>query len=441
MMRQLYIIVCTLLLATFSSTLDADIVRDWNNVVLDTIRDDGAPPPQASRTLAMTHIAMYDALNSIDRQYSPYKVDLTAPLNTSHEAAAASAAHSVLTSLYPAYSSVYDAALLQSLSVIPDGQSKLDGISLGQYVAGEIVNWRASDGSNNVVTYTPGTGQGQWRPTPPGYAPALLPQWGQVTPFAIPYGSVYRIDGPPALDTVAYAQDHNEVKLLGDKNSLARTPEQTEIAYFWESKKGTATPPGHWNQIAQVVSLSEGNDLMQNARMFALLNISLADAAIAAWDCKYEFDFWRPITAIREIDENINPLITPVSDWEPLLATPPFPECVSGHSTFSGAGAKALERFFGRDDIPFTVGSDDLPGIYRYYGSFSEAAIESGLSRIYGGIHFEFSDMPAIDMGYNIGDYAFDNYMQPVVPEWSSFWLAGSALLGIPVLRSRRRSR
>lgn len=431
-------IVCLSITFSFSGTVGADPVLDWNNIALDSIRSDATSPPQASRMLAMMHAAMYDAVNSIDRNCNPYKIDIAAIPGTSREAAAASAAHGILTSLYPSYTATYDAALALSLSAIADGQSKLDGIALGQYVAGEIVNWRSSDGSANTVPYTPGTEPGQWRPTPPGYAPALLPQWGDVTPFAIEDGSQFRIHGPPALSSLEYAQDYNEVKTLGEKNSSERSADQTEIARFWEGAKGTATPPGHWNQIAQVIALNEGNTLSQNARMFALLNVSLADAAIAAWDAKYEFDLWRPITAIREADILTNPLTVPIPDWEPLLTTPPFPECVSGHSTFSGAAAKVLARFYDRDDISFIAGSDDLPGVFRSYSSFSEAAIESGRSRIYGGIHFEFSDMPAINMGYSIGDYAFDNFMQPVVPEFSSLWLAATGILSFSLLRRKR---
>lgn len=204
----------------------------------------------------------------------------------------------------------------------------------------------------------------------------------------------------------------NQTKVLGRVDSMWRTPEQTEIARFWGYGPGTATPGGHWNQIAQVVAESEGNTLSENARMFALLNLALADAAIVSWDCKYTFNYWRPITAIQLADTDGNPLTSPDPAWMPLLETPPFPEYTSGHSTFSGAAAVALSAFFGHDRVRFSVGSDDLPGVFRTYSGFWDAALESGISRIYGGIHFMSANQYGLMTGAKTGAYVSFNYLR-----------------------------
>lgn len=231
-----------------------------------------------------------------------------------------------MVNLYPAQTATFDTQLALSLAEVADGQSENDGVALGQYVADQILAWRSTDGSSNVVSYTPGSEPGDWQPTPPGFVPGLLPQWPDVTPFAIASGDQFRPGGPPALDSAEYATELNQVKELGSINSTTRTADQTEIARFWADGAGTFTPPGHWNQIAELVALAQGNTLSENARLFALLNIAEADAAIVAWDAKYEYDFWRPVTAIRQADTDGNPDTIGDPNWEPLLVTPPFPE-------------------------------------------------------------------------------------------------------------------
>jgi membrane-associated phospholipid phosphatase len=234
-----------------------------------------------------------------------------------------------------------------------------------------------------------------------------------VTPFALESGSQFRPLAPPALRTGNYAREFEEARVLGAIDSLERTVDQTEIALFWGYGPGTATPPGHWNQVAHAVAADQGNSLAENARLFALLNIALADAAIVSWDSKYVYNYWRPITAIRLADSDGNAKTAPYPVWSPLLETPPFPEYTSGHSTFSGAAAVTLALFYGRDRIPFSVGSDDLPGVYRFYGGFWEAAAESGMSRIYGGIHFMSANRHGLLTGARTGRYVFHNFLSP----------------------------
>jgi membrane-associated phospholipid phosphatase len=296
------------------------------------------------------------------------------------------------------------------------GTARINGAawSWGESVADEILFWRASDGSDEVEAPPDNDLKpGVWRPTPPGLLPYLLPQWGFVTPFAIPSGNFFRPDGPPSVKSLEYAREYNELKLLGEKDESTRSPEQTEIALFWADGAGTVTPPGHWNVIAQNVAIARGNTLQQNARLFALLNVAMADAAIGAWDAKYHYNFWRPVTAIREGGTDGNPATEPDSDWESLIVTPPFPEYISGHSTFSGAAATVLSLFYGTPRIRFTTGSDALPGVVRKFSGFFEAAYEAAVSRMYGGIHFRSANEDGLKTGFAVGGWTFTHIMRP----------------------------
>lgn len=396
--------------SAFVSTKGTDVVLDWNATLLNAVATDNTAPPVAARNMAMVHVAIYDAVNAIDQTHSDYYVDAVAPQGASREAAAVAAAHRILVNLYPTQTATFNTQLALSLAEVADGQSENDGVALGQFVADQILDWRSTDGSSNLVDYTPGTEPGDWQPTPPGFLPALLPQWFDVTPFAITSTDQFQPDGPEALDSAKYATEFNQVKELGSIDSTTRTDDQTEIAKFWADGPGTFTPPGHWNQIAESVALAQGNTLSENARLFALLNIAQADAAIVAWDAKYEYDLWRPVTAIQQADTDGNPDTIADPNWEPVLVTPPFPEYVSGHSTFSGAADAVLTSFFG-DNLSFTTGSLSTPGISRSFNSFSEAASEAGMSRIYGGIHFDSGNEDGLAAGRALGNYVAENFL------------------------------
>ncbi|MBW4494493.1 MAG: phosphatase PAP2 family protein [Oscillatoria princeps RMCB-10] len=400
----------TLTRAHFLPTPEGDAVLDWNQTLLNAVKQDKTAPPLASRNMAMVHAAIYDAVNAIEQTGEIYRVEANAPESASAEAAAVAAAHRVLVNLYPQQTATFDTALQASLAEIPDGKAETDGVNLGKSVADQIVQWRSADGANATVQYAPGTDPGEWEPTPTGFAPALLPQWPNVTPFAMTEGDQFRPDGPPELDSDEYTAELNQVKELGGSNSTARTAEQTEIAQFWADGAGTYTPPGHWNEIAQDVSLQQGSTLAENARLFALLNIAIADAGIVAWDAKYTYDFWRPITAIQQAESDSNPQTAGDPTWTPLLATPPFPEYVSGHSTFSGAADAILTSFFG-ENINFTTESAGLPEVRRSFESFTQAASEAGMSRIYGGIHFPSANEDGLAAGKALGEYVFDNFL------------------------------
>jgi hypothetical protein len=425
---------------TTSGATHADVITFWNEALLEAVRNEPQGPLKASRAMAMVHAAMYDAVNSVDRKYYPYHAQFEAALGTSKEAAAAAAAHRVLTHLFPAQQTSFDSALVQSLAGLSDGSGKASGISLGKKHGDSIIILRANDGSNVEKPYSPGTNPGEWRPTPPDFTSALAAGWGNVTPFSMLGGSQFRPPAPPTLRSAEYATAFNEVKALGAVDSPIRSQEQTEIGYFWAyDRYNMGTPLRLYNQITQTIATDEGNTLEENARLFALVNIAMADAAIASWDAKYIYNFWRPITAIREADLDGNPFTEADPDWTPLGApggglvpdfTPPFPSYTAGHSVFGAATFETLANFYDTDDISFTISSDELPGVFRTFDSFSAASEENGLSRIYLGVHWSFDNTFGLMTGNQVANWVFANQLQPV-PEPSTFVLFSIGLLGL----------
>jgi hypothetical protein len=402
----------------------ADAVLDWNDVLIDTIRATGGPPCPIARVGAMVHAAMYDAVNSIERTHEPYKFSLPAAPGASAEAAAAAAAHRVLVHLFPARAAAYDAALAASLAAVPDGAAETDGIALGRSIADLLIAERADDGTDTTPPYTPGSLPGEWRPTPPDFtSPPFSPGWGGTRPWTMASGDQFRPAGPAGYASLAellaspeYAAQLDEVKALGSSDSVTRTAYETETAFFWANDvDGTFKPPGHLNYITQVVSRDRGLSLAENARLFALINIAMADAGVLAWDMKYEtsIDLWRPVTAIREAGDDGNPATDPVADWEPLNPfTPPFPAYISGHATFGAVHAAVMRRFFGTDEVTFRITSDDTPGVFRTYTRFSDAALENGRSRIFLGVHYQFDADDAYSAGTSLGEYVSDGHLR-----------------------------
>lgn len=393
-------------LAALANVAHADIVTDWNETFLRAVRNETTPPGLAARNLAILHVAIYDAVNVITRTHRPYRFQVQSNSEGSIEAAAAAAAHEIAVHLYPSRKAEFDSLLAKGLAAITNDFERTNGVRLGEQAAEAILFWRRDDGASTTVSYIPSAKPGHWRRTPPYFRPPEMPQWRFVKPFAMTNGAQFRPPPPPALDSQRYAADMNEVLRLGGSDSRERTGEQTQIAQFWSDFSYTATPPGHWNSIARVAALDRKLSLEENARLFALLNIALADAAIACWDAKYAYDFWRPVTAIQQADPK----------WMPLLPTPPFPEYPSGHSTFSGAAAVVLANFFGTDKVDFTVGCDALPGVTRSYHSFQATAEEIGRSRIYGGIHFRTADENGRAVGAALGADVVEQFLRPISP-------------------------
>jgi membrane-associated phospholipid phosphatase len=406
----------TILVLLLSATLPAlaDPVIEWNALMLEAIRNESTPAPLAARNLAILHASMFDAVNSITRLFEPYFTYADAPAGASAEAAAASAGYNCLAYLYPSQAAVFNASLDAYLNNTGDTQSRSNGLYVGQQTALALLVARQSDGASTTATYIPSYNPGDWQRTPPFFRPPDLPQWPQVTPFAMTNGAQFRPQGPPALTSTQYAQDYNLTKDYGSLNSTNRTAEQTIIAQFWSDFNFTITPPGHWNLIAENVSTNLGCSLVQNSRLFALLNLALADAGIAAWDAKYTYNSWRPITAIWQGDLDGNPDTSNDTNWVSLLTTPPFPEYISGHSTFSGAASTILAAVLHSNDVPFSVGSDALPGTIRSYTNLALAAEEIGMSRIYAGIHFLSADLDGLATGRAVAGYVSRNFLAPL---------------------------
>ncbi len=445
-----------------------DVVMEWNAVAIEAAKRDyaiGAPglqfgPTRTSRVLAIESIAVFDAVNAIDRSCAPFLVtDVHASAGASIEAAAAQAAYDTLSALYPhslypdLKPSLLDPTLAADLARIAPGPAR-QGIAVGHAVAQEVLADRANDGSQidavgQPNTYVYGDLPGQWRADPlhSDFEP-LTPDWGKVTPFAVRSAGQFGAPPPPSITSKEYADAFEEVKAIGGDGvhtPTIRTPEQTIIGLFWgyDVQPGLCAPIRFYNQIAEVLSKQEGLTEIQNARFFALINVALADAGITVWNDKFRYNFWRPITAIRENDPGTgptglgsgNPYLVGQGDptWQPLGApadnhngtnfTPPFPSYVSGHAGFGGAVFEMMKDYFGTDNIHFTVVSDEFntitidqngqprPLIPRSFDSFSQAAEENGQSRIYLGIHWSFDKVQGIKSGGEIADWVFTHFM------------------------------
>jgi len=393
--------------------LSTDPVLQFNEAVLSAIRTDRPTIGFVTRGLAIVHAAIYDAVNAIDHTSTVFHVPADAPADASPEAAAAAAGLFAAAALFPTHLDLFQATFQSALANVPEGQAREDGIAVGRFVAEQTLIWRATDGANAFVPYTPGNTPGDWRPTLPVFAPAQTPQWPFVTPFALDRGSQFRPPAPPALTSAEYTATYNEVKNIGRIDSSVRTPEQTEIARFWEAKAGTPQIAGYWNVIAENVAQSQGDTLDENARLFAELNVALADDAIAFFDAKYTYNRWRPITAIRLADETGNPKTIPDPDWLPLLNTAPHPSWLSAHGATSGAAATVLANFFGTDNIRFSLTSEDLPDVTHSFPSFSSAANEAMDSVLFAGTHFRVDNVAGHALGQSVAQFVSTNFFRP----------------------------
>src|SRR2546426_779855 len=406
---RLVAVVCVGLAATFlSAAIKADVVTDWNETTLatqDAIAGAIRTPP-AARALAMVHVAIFDSVNAIDRKYPPYVVAPLADRNASQEAAAAAAAHAVLVSLYPSRQATLDAAYAASLALIPDSSSKTEGISVGESVAALILALRSADGSAVTLPYTLPPGPGIYQPDPA----ALFVAWGRVTPFALKSGSQFRAEGPPALSSDQYAADYNEVKHVGALDSVTRTPDQTQAALFW-----TPNMQIMCNDIARIAATAHQNSLIENARLFALLNLAIADTAIAAIDTKYTYNFWRPREAIHAGDADGNDDTIADPTWTPLVYIGVHPDYISQHSAVGGAAARVLTRFFGTDHFRFSITTSTAPGgVFRSYESFSQAAQENANSRVWLGAHFRAACEDGLKQGKHVANYVVHHFLRPL---------------------------
>jgi len=389
----------------------ANPVVEWNRSLLTIVRTPGAQPATVhpTRSFAILHAAIYDAVNSIAKRHTPFLIRLVGiPRNASQEAAAVAAAHRVLVTLYPQFQTQLDAQLAQDLNQIEDGERKIEGVRVGETVADGILGLRANDGSGATpVAFVPGNAPGDYQLTPPNFAPAQFTHWSQVTPFTLERARQFRPGPPPALTSNVYSNAFNEIKANGIVNSTAATADQALTGRFWNGPI-----QNYWNEIAQTASEAHGLNTAETARLFALLDLTLADSVIAFYDAKYTFKLWRPVTAIQRADTDQNPATTADSNWSPEVGrTAPDPSYPGAHGVISQAGAVVLASFFHHDRFNFTVTSEVLPGVNRSFTSFSGAATEASLSRIFAGQHFRFDQAAGQKLGHDVANFVVRNFL------------------------------
>jgi hypothetical protein len=396
-----------------SSSQTVNPVVQWNKNLLVIVRTPGVQPAtmHATRSFAMMHTAIYDAVNAIERTHKPYLVHLERQRqDASEDAAADSAAHEVLVKLYPTQKSTLDAQLQNSLAEIPDGQEKTAGIGIGQTVADRILALRSTDGANaGPIPYVFGSAPGDYQSTPPNFpAQPQLTQWSRVTPFAIKCADQFRPGPPPALTSDTYSAAFIQIKSLGMNNSTTATADQQLIGQFWNG-----AIQNYWNEIAQTASLAHHLTTAENARLFAKLNISLADSVIAFYDAKYTYNRWRPVTAVRAADTDGNPETILDATWLPEGGknTAPDPSYPGAHAAISAAAVEVLRSFFKKDDFSFNVTSEVLPGVERSFTKFSAAFEEASFSRVLAGQHFSFDEEAGQHLGAQVADFVDDNFL------------------------------
>lgn len=395
-----------------ASSQQVNSVIEWNRTLLTIVRTPGAQPPtvHSTRNFAILHAAIYDAITNIEPHFNPYVVHLPElPRNASTVAAADAAAHDVLVSLYPTFRASLDAELQQDLARLPADERTNQGIAVGQNIAAQLLAIRANDGASATPPpYVPGTQPGDYQLTPPNFASADFTQWPQVTPFALTKADQFRPASPPVLTSSDYTKVFDEVKALGFISSTTRTTEQTQIGMFWNGNI-----QDFWNEIAQTAALNHHLGLENSARLFALLNISLADTTIAFFEAKYTYNFWRPVTAIQLAGSDGNPETDPNPAWFPLpTKTAPDPSYPGAHSAISKAGATVLTFYFG-NAFTFDVTSESLAGVTRHFMSFSAAAEEAGLSRIYSGQHFRSDHVAGKALGMRVAEFVDNSILLP----------------------------
>jgi hypothetical protein len=408
-------LVAAAFVSIFTGTLRADEVSDWNRNMFKAGL--AATPPTTplvmSRVAAIVQASVFDAVNGIERRYAPIHVDFAAPSGASVRAAAVQAAYASLVRLYPAQTSTFDAERAASLAGISSGaaaehsESIARGIEWGQTVADAIWAWRSTDGFTPAPPpFLGGPAIGEWRPTPPAFASGAGPQFAYMTPWVIASPSQFRPGGPPALNSAKYTEVFDETKMMGSLTSPSRTADETLFSLFWNA----STASYYWDQVALELGAERHTTLSENARLLGLVNVAMADAAIGCWEAKYHYVFWRPVTAIPLAASDGNPDTAADPSWMPLFATPAHPEYPSGHSCVSSAAAAVLEDYFG--DRAFSVTSDVMVGVTRFFTSFSDALDEVKDARVFAGIHFRTACDDGQTLGTDVAAYVLGHSFQ-----------------------------
>jgi membrane-associated phospholipid phosphatase len=388
-------------------------VIDWNKTLLAIVRTKGAQSPTVhpTRSFAILHAAIYDAVNTIDSSHEPYLVELSRVQHpASQESAALAAAHEVLAALYPRFRTMLDAQFEQSLAQLPDGAKKNRGVGIGRAVAAALLTLRSDDASDAVpIPYVFGKSPGDYQSTPPNFPPQpQFTHWSRVTPFTLQHAGQFRPGAPPAVTSAAYADVFNQVKSVGIANSIAATADQALTGKFWNG-----AIQNYWNEIAQSAALQRHLNTAQSARLFALLNLALADGVIAFYDAKYTYNYWRPVTAIRAASSGGNPKTVADPNWLPESgATAPDPSYPGAHAVISGAAATVLAAFFRGDRFVLSVTSETLPGVERHFDTFSGAEREASLSRVFAGVHFLSDETAGQSLGHQLASSVLGGFLR-----------------------------
>jgi len=422
-MSRLHTAVALVVLTVCSPTAaKADVVLDWNQIAVSTLVSQGQSPFAQARFMAITELAVFEAVNAITGEYQPYLGTVVAPAGASADAAAVTAAHDVLKNYFPLAAPTLDAAYAASLAAIPDGSAKSGGIATGQAAAAQMIAARFGDGSSPAQFYTPtSVAPGAWQLTPSCPAAGGINfQWQNITPFGIPsvpgnqaWMAQFVLGPPPALTSTRYTQDYNEVKKVGSATAdlTDRPQDRADVARFYGL---AATPTFVFNMAARELAAAEGSSLSENARTFALLNMAGNDSTVAAFWVKYHYVFWRPETAIFNGDNDGNPDTVADPTWKPFILTPCFPSYPSIHGTASNAAAEVLRRIFGEGGHDITLTSAVLPNLIFHYTRFNQITDDISDARVYGGIHFRFDQEAGADLGHDIGAYVYKHNLRSV---------------------------
>ena len=407
--RNIAVLVILLVIPT---TVSADVVTDWNAITVQATLTGNRPTPSGVIDIAIVHAAIYDAVQAIEKRYTTYYVEIPGACG-SPVVAAAKAAHDVLVNRFPDQTSFLDTTYQQYL--LTHGLSESDpGVAVGAKAAAGIIALRACDGSfpsPAPPAFIGGTAPGVWRPTPPANLAMAVPWLGQVVPFALTRPSQFRSDPPPALTSREYTRDYDEIKAVGTLNNSSRTPDQTDVAHFY-----AGNTPVIWNRALRDITVAHVDNIADSSRLFALVEIAVADALISSWNDKTHYVFWRPITAIREGDNDGNPDTIGDPVWQSLITTPPYPDYTSGACNFASAVTTMLEHFFETDHMTFSITTTNVgPTVQdtRTYHRLSDAAQDVVDARVYSGIHFRFADEAARKQGRQVAHWTFKNYLRP----------------------------
>jgi len=405
-MNAIRTVVVGLTMALSATQASADVITEWNQAATDLMRTIGIVGSPAARSMAMMNVAMSDAVNSVRGRYTRFIAQIPLASNASAEAAASAAAKDALLRLFPAQKARIEEVYAVTLKGIPDGAAKSTGIAVGEQIAAAVYVDRSNDAVNSPDNYRPITTPGVWIPT----TPPLFPEYATAKPWGMKGADQFRPGPPPQLSSILYARDYNETRTLGSKTSVKRTPQQSEAVRFWS----TGTFARSWNEAASQLSAAKGLDLADNARLFALLTVGIADVTIADRDGKFHYNFWRPVTAIRNGDRDDNGATERDAGWLPSTPTPMSPEYPSGAAIIGGVAAAVLESVFGAGSVPrFAITDIADSRVVREFDSIAKLAEEQRNVRIWGGIHFRNSLEVGDAMGRKIADHLVANYLKP----------------------------